>query len=300
MDGEFHYALSFQWPDGDPVSGAHIVMRATLGDFVSVASPVEITGGVYIASLDLSVSGDWEVAVAIHHPDSNGGLSFVQTVATGDADYWEVLEDTANPARVGERPDPSDSLLAPMLTTTTTAVGSSTSPPTNADRSDSTTTTTTPAGVVSNSAGDVVLALESDSQGPAVDITLRVVHLIAIGTWMIPIFGSLFGVTGRGWVVAAVSGMVLTIATGITLMLWGAPVGFPGLFDWDAIADVSYGASYLVAFVVKLVGVALASVATIRWSRRVDRAATWATLVSAAVAVVAVTAMSQFHLLSHF
>jgi hypothetical protein len=299
IDGGFEYGIGIHWSDGDPVTGAHIVMRADQEDLEEVTEPVEVSPGVYVEKLPLTSAGEWRVFVAIHHPDSNGNIEFVQTV-TGSGDGSSVvLVDTADEERVGSTPDPATALLdphPPPSTTTTTAEAADTSAAEDT-AAEPTTTTAAPNQI---EATDVVVDIAADEQGPAFDVGLRVVHLVAIGMWIVPVFASVFGRKNRRLVVVTVAGVVLTLATGALLMLWGAPVGSPGLFSWSEIFDLSYGSSYLIAFVVKLVGVLLAAVATVRWAAASDRKAAWVTLGGATVAVAAVTAMSQFHLLSHF
>jgi hypothetical protein len=65
------------------------------------------------------------------------------------------------------------------------------------------------------------------------------------------------------------------------------------------VADLSYGSQYLWAFGAKLVAVLIAAIATVTWAIAADRKAAWVTLGFVTAAAVAVTAMSQFHLLSH-
>jgi len=298
--GGFEYGLAFAWSDGDPITGAHIVMRASQDDLVKVAEPVEVSPGVYVGSLPLASDGEWQVAVAIHHSDSNGTITFVQNVSPDETRSWVVLVDTDNEERVGSVPDPATSILEPPpVPTTTTLPVSDTA---DAAAKTPATTTTQPAAPEGASAqsSDVVVDIEADENGPAFDIGVRVIHLVAIGLWVVPVFASLFGKQNRTSVVFGVTGVVLTIATGTVLMLWATPVSFPGLFNPSVIADLSYGSSYLVAFAVKMAGVLLAAVATLRWAVKVDRKSAWTTLGGATLAVVAVTAMNQYHLLSHF
>jgi hypothetical protein len=300
-EGGFEYGLAFAWSDGDPITGAHVVMRANQGDLVEVSEPVELSPGVYVGSLPLASNGEWQVAIAIHHPDSNGSISFVQNVGSNDADAWVVLVDTGNEERVGSVPDPVASILEPPTVPTTTTLSVSEAVDPAAETPDTTTSTqiVTPEPI-SAQASEVVVDIESDEKGPAIDIGLRLVHLVAIGLWLVPVSVSLFGKRNRASVVIGITGVVLTLATGSVLMLWGTPISFPGLFNPSAIADLSYGSPYVVAFAVKMAGVLLAAVATFRWAVKVDRNSAWVTLAGATLAVVAVTAMSQYHLLSHF
>jgi hypothetical protein len=248
----------------------------------------------------LASDGEWQVAIAIHHPDSNGSISFVQNVASNDADAWVVLVDTGNEERVGSVPDPVAGILEPPTVPTTTTLPVSEAVDPAAETPNTTTTQSVTPEPISTQASDVIVDIESDEKGPAFDIGLRLVHLVAISLWLVPISVSLFGKRNRTSVVIGITGVVLTLATGTVLMLWGTPISFPGLFNPSAIADLSYGSPYVVAFAVKMAGVLLAAVATFRWAVNVDRNSAWITLAGATLAVVAVTAMSQYHLLSHF
>jgi hypothetical protein len=276
-------------------------MGASQGDLVEIAEPVEVSPGVYVGNLPLASAGEWQVAIAIHHPDSNGNISFVQNVAPDDADVWVVLVDTGNEERVGSVPDPLTSILEPPNAPTSTTVPVSEIADPAAEPS-TTTTATQPVAVEQPSAqaSEVVVDIETDEKGPAFDIGIRLIHLMAIGLWLVPVFVSLFGRQNRTLVAVGIAGVVLTLATGTVLMLWGTPISFPGLFNPSAVADLSYGSPYVVAFAVKMVAVLVAAVATFRWAVNVDRGAAWVTLAGATLAVVAVTAMSQYHLLSHF
>lgn len=299
-DAGFEYGLALTWSDGDPLTGAHIVMRADQDDLVEIAEPVEVTPGVYVGSLPIVSVGEWQVAVAIHHPDSNGSISFVHNVTSPDAWSWVVLVDTANENRVGSTPDPATSILEPPVVSTTTTLPVSDAEQDIADTPPATTAQSSSSESDSVGEGDVVVDIESEGTAAMIDIGMRIAHLVAIGLWIVPVFASLFGKQSRVSVVSGVAGVLLTMATGTVLMLWGTPVSFPGLFSWGEIADLSYGPSYLLAFVVKMVGVLLAAAATLRWALRVDRTAAWVTLTGGALAVIAVTAMNQYHLLSHF
>jgi hypothetical protein len=303
-DGGFQYGLAFTWSDGDPITGAHIVMRASQGDLVEIAEPVEVSPGVYVGNLPLASGGEWQVAIAIHHPDSNGNISFVQNVAPDDADVWVVLVDTGNEERVGSAPDLLTSILEPPTTPTSTTVPVSETAEGAAEPSATTATITATQPVAveqpSAQASEVVVDIETDEKGPSFDIGIRLIHLMAIGLWLVPVFVSLFGRQNRTLVVVGITGVVLTLATGTVLMLWGTPISFPGLFNPRAVADLAYGSPYVVAFAVKMGAVLVAAVATFRWAVKADRGAAWVTLAGATLAVVAVTAMSQYHLLSHF
>jgi hypothetical protein len=301
----FQYGLAVHWSDGDAVSGAHVVMTAERGDLVEVTEPVEVSPGTYGGQLPLSEQGEWTVTVAIHHPESSGQIEFVQNVAASNESQWSVLVDTADPGRVGATPDPATSILSPPAPATTTSSlrVHPTSPDSEPDSDDSAPPATTP--TVSDPepapiASDVVVDIEATNPpNPTRDIGLRVGHLAAIGLWIIPVGAALFGRKNRTSVVLALVGVALTLTTGTILMIWGAPINSPGIFNWSALSDIPYGVSYLTSFAIKISAVLLAAAATLRWAMKTDRNAAWATLVATAVAVVSVTAMSQYHVLSH-
>lgn len=301
-DGGFEYGLAFAWSDGDPVTGAHIVMRATQGDLVEVAEPVEVSPGVYVGTMPLVSGGEWQVAIAIHHPESNGNINFVQLVVPDGGAVWSVLVDTANEERVGLVPDPLASVLDPPtpVTSTTIPVSESEDPP--AESTEATPTTEPPivdAEPAPVGTGEVVVDIATAAQGPEVDIGMRIVHLIAIGLWIVPVVAWQFGKKNPLSAIVAVTGVSLTLVSGAVLMHWGAPISYPGLFNWGEVADLSYGSQYLSAFSAKLASVLIAALATVWWAVAADRRAAWVALGFVTVAVVAVTAMSQFHILSH-
>ena len=300
VDGGFEYGLSLHSHDGHPVTGALVVIRAEKNGLVEVADPNEIAAGLYVGRLALSSPGDWEVVIAIDHPESSGSISFTHSITAADHGYWEVLADTANPERVGSVPDPATSILDPPVLPTTTSLGTTSSTSSEGSTAEVSSTTSLPAEQGTSTATGVVVDISGQGPNPGLHISLRIIHVVAIGMWLIPVFASLFGATSRARVVTAISGVVLTAVTGTTLMLLGTPVPFPGLFRWSGFASIPYGPSYLGAFTLKLVGVIVAVVATVRWAAKSDLAAARVTLAAGGLAVIAVIALSQFHILSHF
>jgi hypothetical protein len=304
IDGGFEYGLRLEWSDGDPISGAHVVMSAVQGDLVEVTEPAEVVPGEYVGTLLLGSNGEWQVSVEIHRPDSNGRIDFVQTVSANDLGSWVVLVDTSDGDRVGATPDAATSILDPPPQPSSTSTAPTTVAPSSGSDSSSVTTPTTttptvPAEPTPVEARDVVVDIAAGGQGPEVDIGMRIVHLVAIALWIVPVVASLVGKQSTTSVVLAVAGVNLTLVSGVVLMHWGTPISYPGLFNWSEIADLSYGSQYLTAFAAKLIAVLIAAFATVRWAIAADRKAAWATLGLVTVAVLAVTAMSQFHLLSH-
>lgn len=302
QDGSVDYGLAIRFADGDPVAGAHVVLHAEQGDQSELAEASEDSAGVYFAEIQFPAPGEWRVDVTIDHSESEGSIQFHQTVADGASRQWLVVVDTKNPDQEGTTPDPERAILDPSqasasTTTTTTAVTS-----TGANSASSATTTTTtsaPLEATERTRTDVVVELSAEETDPLGAIGMRVVHLGSIGLWLIPVFAGVFGRTTRPSIVLALVGIVLTAATGVLLMLWGAPVAFPGIFDGSGLGDVSQGSSYQTAFLVKMGAVLTAALATLGWAWKQDRKAVWVALGGGVVAAVAVTAMSQYHLLSH-
>lgn len=98
-----------------------------------------------------------------------------------------------------------------------------------ASSADETTTTRAPLETTEGSAVDaVVVELSPEETDPLGAIGLRVAHLGSIGLWLIPVFAGVFGRKSRAFIVLALAGIALTAATGVSLMLWSAPVAFPG------------------------------------------------------------------------
>ena len=85
---------------------------------------------------------------------------------------------------------------------------------------------------------------------------------------------------------------------GLVLGLWGTPVGYPGVFRWSDLGSLEYGAAWQASFLVKMAGVAagvLGTAAALRqrhWGARLGTA-------GLGLALIAVTALSQFHVLTH-
>ncbi|HEY5579146.1 MAG TPA: hypothetical protein VIL12_05620, partial [Acidimicrobiia bacterium] len=141
--------------------------------------------------------------------------------------------------------------------------------------------------------------LESPSSELRLDIALRLTHVGALVFWAACVGLLLLGKRHRLLPLLTIVGAVATVASGALLMLWGAPLRFPGLIRWNELGRRSYGGSYQSAFILKMVFVVLALGASLwLFLRRRIRASILA-LAAMAGAVMAVTAMTQFHLFSH-
>jgi hypothetical protein len=301
LEGRAEYGVGVHSADDHPVTEARVEIHVEQGDRAERVEAEEDTPGVYLAQILFPTSGVWRVGIVIHHPESEGSIQFDQTVELDGDLEWLVLVDTTNPDRVGSTPEPSMAVLEPHLsvsssTTTVTGVteaNSGTPATTTASTDPESRETEVPAG------SEVSVDLEASDPNPLGAVSLRVVHLGSIGLWLIPVLASVFGWKTRSSAMFALVGVILTAVTGVSLMLWGAPVAFPGIFDWGRLSEVPYGSSYLLSFLVKITAVLIAVTATLRWAWRENRRATWVALGGGVIAAVAVTAMSQYHLLSH-
>ncbi|GEM_PF-6005072 len=131
------------------------------------------------------------------------------------------------------------------------------------------------------------------------DVLLRLVHLMALGMWAIPLVGWLFGARSRRLTNLSLAGVTATIGTGVLLAIWGAPLDSPGLFRWSELGDRLLGTTYQWAFITKLVATAVAAAATGLMARRRLRSAPVLALGGISGAAVAVTVMTQAHLFTH-
>ena len=125
-------------------------------------------------------------------------------------------------------------------------------------------------------------------------VLLRLAHLGAIGLWL---FASLSPAAGsaRRRAKLASAGIVSTLLTGAALAAWSAPLTYPGLFDLDAVLDLHLGGTYVAALGLKLAAVAGAIALTLRPQARERKLFVGCV----AIAVVAVTVMTQAHVVMH-
>jgi hypothetical protein len=240
--------------------------------------------GVHRATVSYPTGGSWTVSLEMTRAGGTETVAFNENLPwphyTTEAGQPKVKYDSEDPSRIG----------------TIAAAGNSVYLSGTPEPAPS---TTPPGVVVVATVDDVVLDLPNSGDELRQDIGLRFIHLLAIACWSIPVFGAILGRSGRLTVPVALVGMGVTIVSGIVLAAWGAPLSYPGLFRWAELQERLYGASYGAAFITKMVAVALAAVATVAWALRRSRTAAWATMGAMAGALLAVTAMGQFHLFSH-
>jgi hypothetical protein len=274
--------------NGAPVAGAVLTLsgRSAGGDAVG-PTPLSDDGGVHRVSVAYPAGGVWTLTLELALPSGTEELQFAENLPwphyTTEAGHPKVKYDNEHPERIGTIATDRESIYL--------GGGEKPTPPSTTAPDVTPTTSVT--------AGEVVLDLPNAGDELRRDIGLRAIHLAAIALWAVPLFAAALGRSGRFTVPTALIGMGLTVATGLLLTLYGAPLTYPGIFRWGALQERLYGPSYSAAFIVKMVAVALASVGTIVWAVRSRRTTAWVTLGVMGVALVAVTAMSQFHLFSH-
>ncbi|MGH8951671.1 MAG: hypothetical protein ACRDX9_09620 [Acidimicrobiia bacterium] len=240
--------------------------------------------GVFQTTVEYPEAGTWEVTVQVGGADG-GQVTFGESLPwphyTTEAGSPKIKVDSSDQAAEGSLIEIGESPIFGI------AVGG-TAP----------TTSTTPPGP-SEGAGEVVVSIPSSGSEIAFQVLLRWLHLIGIGVWAASI-----GVIGlrqrRGfWPGLAIAGMIGTVATGVTLALWGAPTPFPGIFSWAELGDRSFGPTYRWAFLVKMVFVLTGIVATAFLVARTTRLRMAVTAAGLLGALGAVVVMSQLHLFAH-
>lgn len=280
------YAVAATGPDGSPIPGAAVEFEAE-SDTGSTVPPITLVDhdGIHRGTIRYPDGGSWTVTATIRTPEGSETFTFAELLPwphyTTEAGIPKVKYDSANPGRIGTLLGVADSiyLAQGFGPTTEPADGEPPAPPIEDP--------------------EVVLSLPSPASTLTQDILLRVMHLVALGAWVVPIGAAALGRHHPAAVPVALVGVVGTVFTGMMLALWGSPVAFPGLLRWSELAERLYGPSYQAAFVAKMAFVLAAAAATVWWATRRDRRATWLTLGAVAGAAVAVTAMAQFHLFSH-
>jgi hypothetical protein len=285
----------------DGVEDSSILMTAESDDG-DVIEAVEMTSGdgLHRSTIAYPSAALWTVTMTIEHGSGEESLRFQENLPwphyTTEAGRPKVKYDSERPDRIGTIVDPGSSIYLQG----TSGDGS---PPSTQATVDSP-ATTTPADPhhgtdESTAIEEVVVNISDPADELSVDIGLRVLHVAALGLWAIPLIASSLGRQHRLSVSSALSGMVLTVIAGLALALWGAPVTFPGLLRWEVLADRLYGDAYLVSFLVKMAMVTVAVVATIVWASRRNKLAVLIAFGGLGAALVAVIAMSQFHVFSH-
>jgi hypothetical protein len=128
---------------------------------------------------------------------------------------------------------------------------------------------------------------------------LRATHIIAIAIWLLGVGMLVLGSALKWSMIAAVVGIGGVVGTGILLILLGTPLTYPGLFRWQELSQRFYGLSYQTAFVLKMVGVAIAVIGTATAVATKSKVSGWTVGAGVTIAAVAVTARGQFHLFAH-
>lgn len=268
------------------------------GDVVGPMTLSE-SNGVHRTIVDYPSSALWTVSLALDTATSQETVTFPENLPwphyTTEAGQPKVKYDSDNPDRVGTiaaedasvyfRQESSENGEVPA---TTAQAGSGAAPAT---------TEASPRETAPQD--EVVVDVTEPAEEIRVDVALRVLHIAALGLWVVPMIASALGREHRLSVPAALTGMTLTAGSGVLLALWGAPVTFPGILRWEDLATRLYGDAYLIAFLAKM-GVALvAFVGSIVWAARRSRFAVFVTFAALGSALVAVTIMGQLHLFSH-
>jgi len=268
------------------------------GDAVGPVALAE-TGGVHRTRVTYPSGALWTVTLLVEMPSGEETLTFPENLPwphyTTEAGQPKVKYDSENPDRIGTiAAEDTSVFLQP-----TTGAGE-TSTPTTEIGEEAPAPTSQPAFPGAGAGEDeVVINVTQPGDELRVDIVLRVLHMTALGLWIVPLFASALGRDHRLSLPVALTGMGLTAVTGVSLALWGAPVTFPGLLHWEDLAERLYGDAYLIAFLAKMTMTLVAFAATIVWASRRSKLAVFVTFGGFIAAMVAVIAMSQFHLFTH-
>ena len=280
----------------DISSSASIVLSAESdeGDGVEPVALV-LDGDVFRTVVDYPSGGKWTVKLVIGHDAETETVEFGENLPwphfTTEAGTPKVKVDSRDPSREGRLVTGNESVYL-------RASGSEDNEDVT-DTAPSATTTTSTVSTTHAHTDDVVVDVTTPRTEVTLDIALRLTHLVAIGLWLAPIGASLFVTVGPRWVTVSLAGAGLVLGTGLSLVLWGAPVTFPGILRWQEISTRFFGTPYLISFVIKMAAVAIGMLGTLAWARRRTRRPGILILGSSAVALVAVTAMSQFHTFTH-
>jgi len=273
--------------------------RSDQGD---VLEPVELvdTGGVHRTRVEYPTAALWTVTLSLETAAGDETATFPENLPwphyTTEAGQPKVKYDSERPDRIGTISDEDTSVYLME----TAGGGDQASPSTSRPEVEEPPVTESAPSPSPEGAGDDVVANVTEPADELwLDVGLRVLHVTALLVWVVPLFASVLGREHRFSVAAALGGMGMTAVTGVWLALWGAPVTFPGLLRWEELASRLYGDAYLIAFLAKMAMALVAFVATIVWASRRSKISVFVTFGALAAAVVAVTAMSQFHLFSH-
>ena len=295
------YAVSLAFADGDPYDSAAVTTDR--GDTFT-----QVEDGLYMG--DVTGEEPHAVAITFQGDLGSGAIEITDDDLGGDMDLGPVVRvDTADPSQEGS-PAGSDTLFsrAPMPTSVTTVASSTTvttvTAPTATSTASPLTTSHTDHGshqVEPTSAGVETVRLDVPSTGGELgrQLALRLSHVGALAVWLGALVAVLAGKTTWPVSLAAWAGLTATLATGVLLARSGTPIPEPGLFDWAGLEAQPYGRAYRSVFVVKMALAVLAGGGTWWAVRRRSRRGGWVALTAAGGAVVAVTILTQLHVLVH-
>jgi len=250
-----------------------------------VLGPMPLTSGapgVFLGVVEYPGAATWEVMVEVEGTDG-GTARFFEKLPwphyTTEAGSPKIKVNSDDPSLEGSLIEIGESpifgLATPEPVPTTTTVQSE------------------------PSEGDVVVSLPSSAFEVGRQVGLRWLHLSGIGLWAGSIAAIGLGHRRRLWAMTAVGGVVVTVATGLVLALWGAPSPFPGIFSWSELATRFYGPSYQLTFVIKMAFVIIGFIATALLVARSTRARLAVAVGSMLGALAAVVVMAQYHLFTH-
>lgn len=307
------YAVMLTFADGDRVEDAAVSAKATDGTDTVLPIDVGAEGNVYILHFLYAQPGQWTLDLTVEHPDVQVELTLVEAIPVGNPGSHVVRLDTADQTRagtVGSLAIPEHPLAAPPAPTTTTTdsppltSNAAANPP--ATSTSTLPTTTTVGGSASSSAASAGTshraAVQVTTRGTVslpVELVARWAHLGMITVWGLAVLA--IAVRLNHWLlpVASLAGLVGTLVTGSLLGLWGTPVGFPGIFRWSDIGALEYGSAWQYSFLIKMGGVIVAIVGTAMAAKRQRWRGAQLAVAGMGVALIAVTALSQFHLRTH-
>lgn len=302
------YAITLTFADGDEVENA--VISAEASDGTRTVLPIQVVseGSVYLVHFVYPEPGAWTLDLAVDHPDVQVELSLVDVIPIGDPGTHLVRLNTLDESAVGSAGRliiPDHPLAEPPVSTTTTLDGPQPTTtvgeeaPTAADP----TTTVSPARPVDPpqaepSHGAMVQVTTSGVVSLPLELTMRWAHLGMITLWGLAVLAVIARLDHPLLPAALLAGLAGTLVTGMLLGLWGTPVGYPGIFRWSDLGSLEYGSAWQSSFLLKMAGVLIAVAGTAGAVKRRG----WGGLLAVAgmgLALIAVTALSQFHLLTH-
>jgi hypothetical protein len=299
------YAVSLSFADGDPYDSAAVTTDT--GDTFT-----QVEDGLYVG--DVTGEEPHAVTISFQGDLASGTVEITDDDLRGDMGLGPVVRvDTSDPGVEGSpagsetlfsaatRPTPATTVTtttvpAPTATTATSATTATTASPVTTTHTDHGSHEVEPA-----TAGVETARVDVPTAGGELgrQLALRLAHVAAVATWVGALVASLAGKGSRPVSVAAWVGMTATVATGVLLARSGTPIPEPGLFDWSGWAAHPYGTAYRTVFAVKMSLVVLAGGGTWWAVRRRSRGGGWLALMAAGGAVVAVTVLTQLHLLVH-